>query len=52
VTSVGTGDKFTLARVANGTATANGTVTRSCTIPAKTSRPGGCHLVTGTNGTW
>ena len=46
VTSVATGDKFTLARAANGT------LTRSCTIPTKTSRPGGCHHIKGTKGTW
>jgi hypothetical protein len=43
---VGTGDKLTLAGVAIGT------VTRSCMIPTKASRPGGCHNVKGTKGTW
>ena len=46
VTSVLTGNKFTLAR------SANGTVARSCTIPSKTSTHGGCEAVTGKNGTW
>lgn len=46
VTSVATGDKFTLARAANGK------LTRSCTIPTKTSRHGGCTNVKGTKGTW
>jgi type IV pilus assembly protein PilA len=46
VTSVLTGNKFTLAR------SANGTVARSCTIPSKTSTHGGCENVSGTKGTW
>jgi type IV pilus assembly protein PilA len=46
VTSVVTGNKFTLAR------NANGTVARSCTIPSKTSTHGGCESVSGTKGSW
>jgi len=46
VTSVLTSDKFTVAR------SATGIVTRSCTIPSKTSTHGGCENVTGTKGTW
>jgi type IV pilus assembly protein PilA len=46
VTSVLTGNKFTLVRGANGT------VARSCTIPSKTSTHGGCENVSGTKGTW
>ena len=46
VTSAQTGNKFTLAR------NANGTVARSCTIPSKTSTHGGCESVSGTKGSW
>ena len=46
VTSVVTGNKFTLAR------NANGTVARSCTIPSKTSTHGGCESLSGTKGSW
>jgi type IV pilus assembly protein PilA len=46
VTAVVTGNKFTLVR------NANGTLTRSCTIPSKTSAHGGCENVSGTKGTW
>lgn len=46
ITSVLTGDKFTLAR------SANSSVARSCTIPTKTSTHGGCENVSGTKGTW
>lgn len=46
VTSVVTGNKFTLARVANGT------LSRTCTIPSKTSAHGGCENVTKTSGIW
>ena len=45
-TSVATGNKFTLAR------SANGTLTRSCTIPTRTSAHGGCEHVNATKGTW
>jgi hypothetical protein len=45
VTSVTTGNKFTLARISTGT------LRRSCTIPSKTSPHGGCENVTGTKGT-
>ncbi|MGH2850357.1 MAG: hypothetical protein ACRDLP_07045 [Solirubrobacteraceae bacterium] len=46
VTSVETGDKFTIKRGANGT------LSRSCTIPKKASGHGGCEDVTKTKGTW
>ena len=46
VTSPATGDKFSLVRAVDGT------VTRSCTIPQKTSPHGGCEDVQGTKGTW
>ena len=46
VTSVLTGNKFTLTR------SENGTVAHSCTIPSKTSTHGGCENVSGTKGTW
>ncbi|HZV26239.1 MAG TPA: prepilin-type N-terminal cleavage/methylation domain-containing protein [Acidothermaceae bacterium] len=46
VTSISTGDKFTLARAANGM------VTRTCRIPTKTSPHGACENVTKTSGTW
>lgn len=46
VTSAQTGNKFTLAR------SATGTLTRSCTIPKKTSNHGGCESINGTKGTW
>ncbi len=46
VTSVLTGNTFTLAR------SANGAVARSCTIPSRTSAHGACENVSGTKGTW
>jgi prepilin-type N-terminal cleavage/methylation domain-containing protein len=45
-TSTATGNKFTLVR------NANGTLTRSCTLPSKTSSHGGCENVKVTTGTW
>ncbi|HLW94719.1 MAG TPA: type II secretion system protein [Solirubrobacteraceae bacterium] len=45
-TSTATGNRFTVVR------NANGTFTRTCTIPSKTSSHGDCRVTTGTNGTW
>jgi type IV pilus assembly protein PilA len=46
VTSAITGNKFTITR------SDDGTVTRTCTIPTKTSPPAGCTIVKNKNGTW
>ncbi|HEX4034890.1 MAG TPA: prepilin-type N-terminal cleavage/methylation domain-containing protein [Solirubrobacteraceae bacterium] len=46
VTSAITGNKFTITR------SDDGTVTRTCTIPTKTSPPAGCNIVKNKNGTW
>jgi type IV pilus assembly protein PilA len=46
VTSLASSNKFMLNRAANGT------VTRTCKIPSKTSPPGGCTNITGTAGVW
>lgn len=45
-TSAITGNKFTITR------NADGTVTRTCTIPTKTSPAGGCTVAKGKSGTW
>lgn len=45
-TSAITGNKFTITR------NVDGTVTRTCTIPKKTSPAGGCKVVKGTSGVW
>ena len=46
VTSVATGDKFTIAR------SASATVTRTCTLPSRTALHGGCEDIKGTKGVW
>lgn len=46
VTSIATGNKFTLARDEDGT------IARTCTVPKRNGRPGGCRQVVGKNGTW
>jgi type IV pilus assembly protein PilA len=46
VTSAITGNKFTITR------NEDGTETRTCTIPTKTSPPAGCNIVKNKNGTW
>ena len=46
VTSVETGNKFTLTRAADGT------ITRTCKLSSRASPAGGCENVKGTKGTW
>jgi Tfp pilus assembly protein PilE len=46
VTSAISGNKFTITR------NDDGTMTRTCTIPTKTSPPAGCNIVKNKNGTW
>ncbi len=46
VTSVATGNKFTIAR------NADGTITRTCKLPKRSGSHGGCRHVIGRNGTW
>ena len=46
VTSAISGNKFTITRAADGT------VTRTCTVPTKTSPPAGCNNVKNKSGTW
>ena len=46
VTSAITGNTFTITR------NADGTETRTCTIPTKTSPPAGCNIVKNKDGTW
>ena len=46
VTSAISGNKFTISQ------NDDGTVTRTCTIPTKTSPPAGCNIVENKNGTW
>ena len=46
VTSVATGNRFMIARAANGT------FTRLCTLPTRIAPRGGCENVKGTKGSW
>jgi type IV pilus assembly protein PilA len=46
VTSAISGNKFTITR------NDDGTETRTCTVPTKTSPPAGCNIVKNKNGTW
>lgn len=46
VKAVATGDKFTISRAADGT------LARTCTIPARGAPHGGCESVKGTKGSW
>ncbi len=46
VTSVATGNKFTLARAADGT------ISRTCKVVGARAADGGCENVKGTKGTW
>ncbi len=46
VKAVATGDKFTITRAEDGT------LARTCTIPARSAPHGGCENIKGTKGSW